>query len=90
MPAYEAALTLEKTLHDLPRQMLATAVSCGQFRIREVPISTRYATDSSSASIYHSLKYVVQTIMCLVAIWRRRAALKEQIGGRLREIDITG
>lgn len=48
------------------------------------------ATDSSSASIYQSLKYIVQTIVCLMAIWRRRAALKEQIGARLKEIDTTG
>ena len=71
-------------------QMLVTAVSCGQFRIREVPIPTRYATDSSSASIYQSLKYIVQTIVCLMAIWRKRAAHKEQIGARLKEIDTTG
>jgi hypothetical protein len=68
-------------------QMLVTAVTCGRFRIREVPIPTRYATDSSSASIYQSLKYVLQTIVCLIVIWRRRAALKEQIAARLEEID---
>jgi glycosyltransferase involved in cell wall biosynthesis len=71
-------------------QMLVTAVTCGHFQIREVPIPTRYATDSSSASIYQSLKYILQTIVCLIVIWCRRAALKEQIGTRLKEIDAAG
>ena len=53
-------------------------------------IVTMPATDSSSASVYQSLKYIVQTIVCLMAIWRRRAVLKEQIGARLKEIDSTG
>lgn len=71
-------------------QMLISAVTSGQFRIREVPIPTRYATDSSSASIYQSLKYILQTILFLVVSWRRRAALKRRIAARLEEIDAAG
>src|SRR4030042_5204152 len=68
-------------------QMIITAVTSRQFRMREVPIPTRYATDSSSASIYESLKYILQTIVCLIAIWRRRSALKKSIAARLAGID---
>ena len=68
-------------------QMIITAVTSRQFRMREVPIPTRYATDSSSASIYESLKYILQTIVCLIAIWGRRSALKKSIAARLEEID---
>jgi len=71
-------------------QMLITAVTCRQFQIREVPIPTRYATDSSSASIYQSLKYILQTVLFLIASWRRRAALKRRIAARLEEIDAAG
>jgi glycosyltransferase involved in cell wall biosynthesis len=71
-------------------QMLILAATSGRFKIREVAIPTRYATDSSSASIYQSLKYILQTILFLTGSWRRSGALKRQIAARLEEIDSTG
>jgi glycosyltransferase involved in cell wall biosynthesis len=44
-------------------QMLVDAVLARRFRIREVPIPTRYTEESSSASIYNSLKYVFLTVV---------------------------
>jgi glycosyltransferase involved in cell wall biosynthesis len=43
-------------------QMLVDAVLARRFRITEVAIPTRYTDESSSASIYNSLKYVLLTI----------------------------
>ncbi len=71
-------------------QMLIVAATSGWFRIREVPIPTRYATDSSSASIYQSLKYILQTMLFLIGSRPRSGALKRQIAARLEEIDSTG
>lgn len=44
-------------------QMLVDAVLARRFRIREVAIPTRYTEESSSASIYNSLKYVFLTVI---------------------------
>jgi glycosyltransferase involved in cell wall biosynthesis len=46
-------------------QMVIDAVLKG-FRIEEVPISTRYAPDSSSVGIWPSLVYIGQTISILI------------------------
>jgi glycosyltransferase involved in cell wall biosynthesis len=53
-------------------QMLVDAVLARRFRIREVPIPTRYAEETSSASIYNSLKYVFLTIAYAVRARFRR------------------
>ena len=50
-------------------QMLVDAVLSRRFRIREVAIPTRYTAESSSASIYNSLKYILFTV--LYALRRR-------------------
>lgn len=47
-------------------QMLVDAVLCG-FKIKEVPIPTRYQEDSSSVSIKESLRYITQTLLFLLA-----------------------
>jgi glycosyltransferase involved in cell wall biosynthesis len=44
-------------------QMLVDAVLARRFRIQEVAIPTRYTEESSSASIYNSLKYVLLTVL---------------------------
>jgi glycosyltransferase involved in cell wall biosynthesis len=44
-------------------QMLVDAVLARRFRIREVAIPTRYTEESSSASIYNSIKYVLLTVL---------------------------
>ncbi len=47
-------------------QMLVDAVLANRFRIREVAIPTRYTDESSSASVYNSLKYVLLTVIYAV------------------------
>src|SRR3990170_2023010 len=44
-------------------QMLVDAVQSHAFRICEVAIPTRYAEESSSASIYNSIRYVLLTVI---------------------------
>jgi len=54
-------------------QMLVDAVLARRFRIREVAIPTRYTEESSSATIYNSIKYVVLTVIyALRGRFRRR------------------
>jgi len=54
-------------------QMLVDAVLARRFRIREVAIPTRYTEESSSASIYNSIKYVLLTVnYALRGRFRRR------------------
>ena len=43
-------------------QMLIDAVLSRRFRIEEVAIPTRYTDESSSASVWNSLKYVFMTV----------------------------
>jgi hypothetical protein len=47
-------------------QMLIDAVMSRKFRIVEVAIPTRYTSESSSASVGNSLRYVVQTVWLAV------------------------
>ena len=56
-------------------QMLVDAVLSRRFRIREVAIPTRYTEESSSASIYNSLKYVLLTVVYAL---RRRVRRRPQ------------
>jgi len=44
-------------------EMLVDAVLARRFRIREVPIPTRYTDESSSASILKLVKYVLMTVL---------------------------
>ena len=53
-------------------EMLVDAVLARRFRIREVPIRTRYTDESSSASVLKSLKYVLFTIVYAVRCRMRR------------------
>lgn len=58
-------------------QMLVDAVLARRFRIREVAIPTRYTEESSSASIYNSVKYVLLTLICAL-----RGRLRRQPRGQ--------
>ena len=63
-------------------QMLVDAVMSRRFRIEEVAIPTRYTDESSSASVWNSLKYVSLTIWyALRARLGRRFHAPEQRGG---------
>lgn len=55
-------------------QMVIEAIRRG-VRITEVPIPTRYADDSSSVSVTRSLKYIVETLVCL---WQTDARLRRE------------
>jgi len=57
-------------------QMLVDAVLSRRFRIHEVAIPTRYAEESSSASIYNSIKYVLLTV-----VYAARGRLRRQPRG---------
>jgi len=59
-------------------QMLVDAVLARHFRIHEVAIPTRYTEESSSASIYNSIRYVLLTV-----IYALRGRFRRQLRGKV-------
>ena len=60
-------------------QMLIVAVFSRRFRIQEVPIPTRYTEESSSASVWDSVKYVAQTLSFLVKSYLARKSIERKV-----------
>src|SRR5437899_2897579 len=55
-------------------EVIAQAVSFG-FRIAEVPVSTRYFAEASSANLRQSLVYGVKTLMTMATLLSHRVGL---------------
>lgn len=66
-------------------QMIITSVFSRQFVIREVPIPTRYAEDSSSVDIPRSMRYVAETVLFLLQAFFGQRKIRERIVERLAE-----
>lgn len=64
-------------------QLLITAVFSRRFRIKEVPIPTRFDEQSSSANIRNSLRYVAETLAYLSSCAVRQRAIRGAIDRRV-------
>ena len=67
-------------------QLIITAVLSRRFRIKEVPIPTRYEADSSSVNIRNSLRYVAETLIYLFQSLARQRLIRGAIDERLSRL----
>jgi glycosyltransferase involved in cell wall biosynthesis len=69
-------------------QLIITAVFSRRFRIKEVPIPTRYEEASSSVNIRNSLRYVGETLIYLVRSLARQQMICRTIDERLSRLHV--
>lgn len=70
-------------------QLIITAVFSRRFRIKEVPIPTRYEETSSSVNIRNSLRYVTETLIYLVQSFARQRTIRDVIDERLAKLEVS-
>lgn len=67
-------------------QMIIRAVFSHQFRIKEVPIPTRYTDRSSSVKMLNLLRYITGTLIYVIWSFVRQRTIRSAIQSRLSEL----
>ena len=67
-------------------QLIITAVFSRRFRIKEVPIPTRFEEQSSSVNIPNSLRYIAETLVYLSSCAIRQRAIRGTIDRRVSRL----